>query len=79
MLLTVGWLFGEGFNGILETILELLHQIYGGETTLADFLDGLELLVEPFLVDVQLEIVSPFFMVTHTEGKTVLIIINIKG
>jgi sulfur carrier protein ThiS len=63
----------------LETILEFLHQIYGGETTLPDFLDGLELLVEPFLVDVQFEIVSPFFMIAHTEGKTVLIIINIEG
>jgi len=51
LVLAVGGLLGECLDGIGDFIFKFFGQIDGGKVALADFLDGLELLVEASLVE----------------------------
>ena len=51
LVLAVGGLLGECLDSIGDFIFKFFGQIDGGEVALADFLDGLELLVEASLVE----------------------------
>ena len=53
--LAVGGFFGEGFDGVVEMVVEFLNEVDRGEVAFTDFFDWFELFVEAFLVEVDLE------------------------
>ena len=53
--LAVGGFFGEGFDGVVEMVVEFLNEVDRCEVAFTDFFDWFELFVEAFLVEVDLE------------------------
>lgn len=49
---TVGGFFGEGLDGIVLMVVKFLDKINRGKIALSNLLDGFELLMKSFLVEV---------------------------
>jgi hypothetical protein len=64
LVLTVSCFLREGLDGKVFPDLQFFSQIHRGEVALADFLFGLELLVEPSLVEFSFEYFSDQLKVT---------------
>ncbi len=52
--LAVGGFFGESFDGVIQMVVKFFNEVDWGKVAFADFLDRFELLVEAFLVEVDL-------------------------
>jgi hypothetical protein len=63
ILLAVRALLGKGFDCILQSIFNLLHQINGCEVTLPYFLNGLKGLMKATLVEVEAQNLPPEFFI----------------
>lgn len=67
--LTVGTLFGEGLDCVLEFAVDSLHQIHGGEVALTDLLDRLEGFVKSPLIEILFQYVSNLSFVLSRQIK----------
>lgn len=78
ILFTVSSFFGESFNSIIQMVVKFFDQIDRCEISLSNFLDGFELFMESFLVEVIFEEFLPLklIIVEKLQNKEILLAIE---
>lgn len=78
ILFTVSSFFGESFNSIIQMVVKFFDQIDRCEISLSNFLDGFELFMESFLVEVIFKEFFPLklIIVEKLQNKEILLVIK---
>lgn len=80
ILFTVSSFFGESFNSIIQMVVKFFDQIDRCEISLSNFLDGFELFMESFLVEVIFKEFFPLklIIVEKLQNKEILLVIKLN-
>ena len=78
ILFTVSSFFWESFDGIIEMVVKFFYQVDRCEISLSNFLDGFELFMESFLVEVIFKEFFPLklIIVEKLQNKEILLAIE---